>query len=341
MMKDALVECIKNNYYGLYRMIAGYLPDQIEIESAGNVRNIYKKEDVEYSAEEQSKYRHSMLHIPKKEVPLFCIMLKINPTEDDFTFTLSPKEFYELFASYFTKLLADLDNIFDLESRFLPRYENYQIIKGKIKITQLPIARPSPIEIREGIYIDDENLWVWELFDRFKKDLSAITDPLFTYLGKYSQYKEFLLLDLQKELEKVEKDENKDIREIKEEIEVNRKREKEIRKEIIEKIQVGMFEIETKEICDYMSNKYNRIAQGLIKVISKRVIKSTVEQLEGFRDIENKIKKNTLNIEEASELKDYLDAPVVAEIEKMKVEVNRNAEVYILMEDYMFRFEPQ
>lgn len=145
MMKDALVECIKNNYYGLYRMIAGYLPDQIEIESAGSVRNIYKKEENDFSAEEQSKYKHSMLHIPKKEVPLFCIMLKINPTEDDFTFTLSPKEFYELFASYFTKLLADLDNIYDLESRFLPRYENYQIIKGKIKVTQLPSARPSPV----------------------------------------------------------------------------------------------------------------------------------------------------------------------------------------------------
>jgi len=28
-MKDALIECIKNNYYGLYRMIAGYLPDKI------------------------------------------------------------------------------------------------------------------------------------------------------------------------------------------------------------------------------------------------------------------------------------------------------------------------
>ena len=75
-------------------------------------------------------------------MPLFCIMLKINQSEDDFTFTLSPKEFYDLFASYFGKLLEDLDNIPDLESRFLPRYENYQIIKGKIKITRLPSSKP-------------------------------------------------------------------------------------------------------------------------------------------------------------------------------------------------------
>lgn len=114
MMKDALIECIKNNYYSLYRMIAGYLPDKIEIESAGIVKNVYNKDEVDGSAEDLSKYKHTMLHIPKKQVPLFCIMLKINQTEDDFTFTLSPKEFYELFASYFQKLLVDLDNISDL-----------------------------------------------------------------------------------------------------------------------------------------------------------------------------------------------------------------------------------
>ena len=31
MMKDALLECLKNNYYNLYRMIASYLPDAIHI----------------------------------------------------------------------------------------------------------------------------------------------------------------------------------------------------------------------------------------------------------------------------------------------------------------------
>ena len=43
MMKDALVQCLKSNYYSLYRMIAGYLPDNIEIISAGQVKNIYNK----------------------------------------------------------------------------------------------------------------------------------------------------------------------------------------------------------------------------------------------------------------------------------------------------------
>jgi hypothetical protein len=81
---------------------------------------------------------YSIHNIFKREVPFFCIMLKINQTLDDFTFTLSPKEFRDLFHSYFEKVLADLDNISDLESRYLPKYENYQIVKSKIKITKLP-----------------------------------------------------------------------------------------------------------------------------------------------------------------------------------------------------------
>ena len=35
LIKDALVDCFKLNYYEFYRMIAGYLPDQIEVKSAG------------------------------------------------------------------------------------------------------------------------------------------------------------------------------------------------------------------------------------------------------------------------------------------------------------------
>jgi hypothetical protein len=94
---------------------------------------------------------------------------------------------------------------------------------------------------------------------------------------------------------------------------------------------VGLFDIDTKEICDYMAHKYHRIAEGLVQIISKRVIASTNEHLEAFRDIETKIKRSTSNIEEASELKDYLETPVAVEIEKMRAEVTRNAEIYVLL----------
>ena len=160
-------------------------------------------------------------------------MLKINEDETGFTYTLSPKDFKDLFYSYFEKVLVDLNNILDLESKFLPKYENYQIVKQKLKLTVLPSEKPSPLEIRSGVQIDDENLWIWELFDQFKKDLNLMTDPLSDYLNKYSQYKEFLLYDVEKELKRTEDDESKEIREIKEDIEFNRKREKQIKKEII------------------------------------------------------------------------------------------------------------
>jgi hypothetical protein len=43
-MKDALIDCIKHNYYSLYRMIAAYIPDSIEVHNAGFVKNVYGKD---------------------------------------------------------------------------------------------------------------------------------------------------------------------------------------------------------------------------------------------------------------------------------------------------------
>jgi len=61
------------------------------------------------------------------------------------------------------------------------------------------------------------------------------------------------------------------------------------------------------------------------------VVASTKEHLEMLAEIEEKIKKNTENIEEASESKDYLDAQATNEIEKLKVEIKKNGEVYELL----------
>lgn len=80
----------------------------------------------------------------------------------------------------------------------------------------------------------------------------------------------------------MEQDESKEIREIKEDIEANKKREKEVKAEIIEKIHIGIFEVETKEVSDYIAEKYAKIAKGLTKVIANRVTATTISQLETF-----------------------------------------------------------
>jgi hypothetical protein len=60
-------------------MVTAYLPDQIEVKSAGIVKNIYSKsEEINNTVEVMQNYKHSMENLVKKEIPLFCIMLKIN-----------------------------------------------------------------------------------------------------------------------------------------------------------------------------------------------------------------------------------------------------------------------
>jgi hypothetical protein len=68
-------------------MFVSYVPDKIEVHNAGFVKNVYAKQE----NFDRNTTMYSINNIFKREVPLFCIMLKINQTLDDFTFTLSPK----------------------------------------------------------------------------------------------------------------------------------------------------------------------------------------------------------------------------------------------------------
>ncbi len=69
-------------------MFVSYVPDQIEVHNAGYVKNVYAKQEM---MGEKDESIYSIRNVDKREVPLFCIMLKINQALDDFTFTLSPK----------------------------------------------------------------------------------------------------------------------------------------------------------------------------------------------------------------------------------------------------------
>lgn len=59
-------------------MVAAYLPDKIEVKSAGEVKNVYNPITVDISDLTFEERKFSTKNIEKKQIPLFCIMLKIN-----------------------------------------------------------------------------------------------------------------------------------------------------------------------------------------------------------------------------------------------------------------------
>ena len=67
-----------------------------------------------------------------------------------------------------------------------------------------------------------------------------------------------------------------------------------------------------------MANKYKKIAQGLTKVIANKVIANTSAILGQFEEINKRIDLETTNIEEASELKEFMEGQAVIEIAKLK-----------------------
>lgn len=59
-------------------MIAAYLPDSIVVKSAGEVKNVYNVVAIDVSDLTFEERKYSTKNIEKKQMPLFCIMLKIN-----------------------------------------------------------------------------------------------------------------------------------------------------------------------------------------------------------------------------------------------------------------------
>lgn len=95
--------------------------------------------------------------------------------------------------------------------------------------------------------------------------------------------------------------------------------------------------METKEISDYMANKYKRIAQGLTKVIANRVVAITNSHLKQFEEINKRIDVETVNIEEASELKEFMEGQAMIEIAKLRNEIEKNIELYTILEEEHYK----
>ena len=84
--------------------------------------------------------------------------------EDDFGFSVNPKNFVKMIKNLFEKPFEDLGKIPDLEPKILSdlykAIKNEAFIKAPIKPTQEPIDPDPNIMPRK---LPDENKWIWFL----------------------------------------------------------------------------------------------------------------------------------------------------------------------------------
>lgn len=183
--------------------------------------------------------------------------------------------------------------------------------KEFVKVPLLPLEEPRAADLHSigEDRLDNENLWVWNLWQEYISLLHKSTDPLNEYLTHFKKFEVILRLDpdaYAKELEGTEEN-PRDVQELKQEIFNMIAKEEETKKLLPETIKISIYLIELKTISKTLAGKYNKLAANLKDIIAARAKKLTLAIHEEFAEIFDKINRVPANIEELTDLQTLIN----------------------------------
>jgi dynein heavy chain len=169
--------------------------------------------------------------------------------------------------------------------------------------------------------------------------MKSAIKPLYEYIKVYDKYEELMMLSADTFLKQFEQDEGQEIAvdQLKDEITKHQELEKKILEEIPETIRVSCFEVHCKEVRSTLAGKHINFVKYLIEMIAQKARDGTVKMLEEFRKMHREISKPPKDIEELTEIKDYISR-VPVEIEKMKQDIEQNMSTFSILEKFQYRF---
>jgi len=127
---------------------------------------------------------------------------------------------------------------------------------------------------------------------------------------------------------KIEMDDNAwEVEQIQAEIAQTIEKEKIMRENLPENIQVSVFEISCKEMKEFLSEKYQNLTKNLIDMIAKKAKSEAQAIFSSFQMMELKLKDIPKDIEKLTDIKDYI-ASMPMEMEKLKIEMTKCFDIY-------------
>jgi len=127
---------------------------------------------------------------------------------------------------------------------------------------------------------------------------------------------------------KIEMDDNAwEVEQIQAEIAQTIEKEKIMRENLPENIQVSVFEISCKEMKEFLSEKYQNLTKNLIDMIAKKAKSEAQAIFSRFQMMELKLKDIPKDIEKLTDIKDYI-ASMPMEMEKLKIEMTKCFDIY-------------
>jgi dynein heavy chain len=210
-----------------------------------------------------------------------------------------------------------------------------------LKSTFRPDFRPTDPDPNNKRELPDENTWVFDEYDKLRSVITRIIEPLDHYIATYDRFQKEYDFDPDKEMQQYEDPENwPDVDTLRSSILFHKSEEERLQHEIPEEIICSVFKVSTKVIRDMLAAKHAKIAEEQIVLISK-IAKATSDKiLDDFEKSNMKVEGVPKNIEELSNIKEYMQG-LPKELEKKQNEIKNCMKIYECLDEFHNKFDDE
>ncbi len=356
LMQDTLNTLVTKSMTGYVDFIESFIPSQVIIDEVNNVLNVFppskEADKLDYTYDfinydgnkDYEKYNYDdfdFIIAPTDHWPLFQVNIT-KKEEKRVEYTTKPEEIVEELLKIFDEGLEQMQKIPQVEPELLPnliKKAEDQTIPLKSIVRSKSDTKPIPTSasrIIEGCELNDDTIWIWELYDRLKTSLLKATEPLKIYLEKFKKYKDDLLFDPNDYVKKIKDDKTDQwtAPKIREDIVKHKEYEKKLLKEIPEIIHVSIFQINCKEFRTDLAAKYAKTAEMEIEHLKNSANEKNKTILNIYAQMKSEITTEIVTIADLIKVKNYISDSVPAELLKCDELTQEVTEIYGILDQF-------
>ena len=266
----------------------------------------FKMEDTLRTMVEKSVEDYGALVLGRrKENPLFVVDLSVNAEKGLIELSSEPKEFLSAFLDTFNEGLESVKGIVQVERRVMNRL----FWSDTPVLASVETSEPLPARVVEQVseYVSDCCQPVLDYAKTFEKyhdivkiDVEQMAADLIT---KFTQDDEHASLDYLGLLGQIRKL-----------VTHHRDLAKKVTEEIPSSMPINLFVVNCKKVQQQLVDKHNKIADHMLNMFASRVGEAALSFTQKYETIERKLHKPVTNIEQLSDMEEYMkDVPKLLE----------------------------
>ena len=309
-----------------------------ELVNKGEAANQKKVENVEIQQEEDE-----YLINPGDHWPLFKVNL-IKREDKSVDITTKPEELLKDLKALFDEGLKLTQKVPQVEpellSNLIKKADNHVIpLKSIIKSGKSKPEATSSEKIRQGYELNDDSIWIWEMYNRLDNNIQKAVAPIKPYIKMFDMFKEDIHLDTAQIIKQMKDEKEKwPTLKIKEDIVKNKARGAEIQSLIPETINVSFFQINCKEFREDLSKKYEKFSDLQIELLKERALESNKEVLNKYATMRKEITKEIENIDDLVAVKNFIEE-VDSMQEQLKDKIDEVNLIYDILDEFKVNIE--